>query len=157
MAIGTDDSKPKFGTQDSIDDGSTSSIANNAFSVAADITAWTNDEDASFASFVLKLQFDTTMPTAGHIKLFARLINIDGANDPPVPSANYPHEYIGAFDIDFGVAADVDFYTAIKNAPLPFFKTSQEYEFYLQNFATGQTMGASWTLKVNPFTFGPSA
>lgn len=157
MAIGTNDTKPKFGTQDSIDDGSTSTITNNSFSVAADITAWTNDEDASFASFVLKCQFDTTMPTVGSIALFARLLNIDSTNEPGVPDANYQFVYIGTFPIDFGVANDVDFYTTIENVPLPFFKTSQEYEFYIQNVATAQTMGASWTLKISPYTFGPSA
>jgi len=157
MTIGTNDTKPKFGTQDSIDDGSTSTIANDAYSVAGDITEWTNDEDAPFANFILKCQFDTTMPTVGVIDLYARPTNIEGVNEAEVPDDNHPFIYIDSFPIDFGVANDVDFYTTIVGAVLPNFKTSQTYEFYLKNNASAQTMGVSWALWINPYTWGPSA
>ena len=155
MAITTNDFIYKFGTQDSVDDGSTSTVANDAFSVLADITAWTNTDDAPFASFVLKCQFDTAMPTVGAIDLFARLLNVDTTNEPNAPDANYPFELIGTFPIDFGVAADTDFYTTINNAVLPAQKSQQEYEFYIRNRGTGQTIGINWTLKVTPVAYGP--
>ena len=62
MAIGADSNIDFFGTQDVVDDTSTSTIANNAFSVAADIAEWTNTDVAPMANFVLECQFDTTAP-----------------------------------------------------------------------------------------------
>jgi len=157
MAIGIDDTIPKFGTQDNIDNGSTAVITNGSFSVLADITPWTNDEDAPFASFVGKFRFDTAMPTVGSIDLYVRLLNIDGTNEPNVPNDSYVSVYIGTFKIDFSVAFDVDFFTTIENAVLPLFQTSQIHEFYIRNNGTGQTIGINWMIKITPYTFGPKA
>ncbi|MCZ6775258.1 MAG: hypothetical protein O7D34_02235 [Ignavibacteria bacterium] len=157
MAIETNDSIEKFGSQTSIDDGSTGTIANNAFSVLADINIFTNSDDAPYARFVLKLQFDATMPTVGTIALFARPLNIDGANEPPVPNASFLSIFLGSFPIDFSQAADTDFYTTISKAALPNFISSQTYEFYIQNVSTVQVIGVNWTLKITPYTYGPAA
>jgi hypothetical protein len=157
MAIGTNDTLPKFGTQDQVDDGSTSTIANNAYSVAADISEWTNTEDAPFANFILECQFDTTMPTAGAIDLFARVKDIQGGNEPGVPSDSHRKIWLGTFAIDFLVSADTNFFTTIEHAKLPLFYTSQKIDFYLKNNGTGQTMGQDWNLWINPYTYGPSA
>jgi hypothetical protein len=106
---------------------------------------------------VLKCQFDTTMPTVGSIGLYARPINIEGTNDAPVPDANFENYLVGVFPIDFGVAADVDFYTAIPVFQVPQMKASQEIEFYIKNEGTAQTIGASWNLWITPITDGPHA
>jgi hypothetical protein len=47
---------------------------------------------------------------------------------------------------------------ALQTGPvdLPMMKTSQEYEFYLQN-SCGVTMSAGWTLKITPMALGPHA
>lgn len=156
MAISTNDAILKFGTQDQVDSTS-GTVADGAFSVAGDIVAWTNDDDASRASAVLKCQFDVTMPTVGSIGLYARPINIEGTNDAPVPDANFEHYLVGVFPIDFGVAADTDFYTAIPVFQIPQMKASQEIEFYIKNEGTGQTIGTSWNLWITPITDGPHA
>lgn len=56
MAISTDAAVEFFGTQDTVT-SSSSSVADNAFSVAGDITTWTNDDDAPMASIVLEATF----------------------------------------------------------------------------------------------------
>ena len=157
MTIGTNDTKPKFGTQDQIDDGSTATVANNAYSVAADISPWTNDEDAPFANFILECQFDTAQPTTGVIDLIAHVKDIQGTDEPEVPSDDYPFIYLGSFPIDYGVTFDNNFFTTIEGAKLPLFKSSQIIDFYLKNNATGQVMGIDWNLWIVPYTYGPSA
>jgi len=155
MAISTDASIVFWGTQDQIDDGTTATVASNAYSEAS--SEWTNDDDARFANFVLECQFDTTMPTVGSIGLFARPLNIQGTNDPEVPSDNNPDTQIGTFRIPFGVAADNNFFAYVYGAELPGFQASQIYEFYFKNTATGQTIGVDWNLWVTPMVDGPRA
>jgi len=156
MAIGTDSTIHFFGTQDSVDDGSTSAISNTAFSVAADITDWTNDDDAPLATFVLKFQYPSGTIVADGIHLFAKLNNIDSTNDEDVPSASYPHHYLGTFVTDGGLSATVDQYIGLGPVALPNQYTSQSYSFYIQN-DTNVTVSASWTLKITPMTLGPHA
>jgi len=54
------------------------------------------------------------------------------------------------------MAATTDY--ALQSGPvdLPLMKTSQEYEFSLQN-SCGVTMTAGWTLKITPMALGPHA
>jgi hypothetical protein len=156
MAISTDSLIDFFGTQDSVDDGSTSSIADAAFSVAADITAWTNDDDAPACVMVLKCQF-ATAPTDGTvINVHGRKMDVDGTNDSPVPDAANLDQIIGNFTVDGTVATATDAYLTTNWMPLHNHKTSQQYEFYLEN-KTGQTISANWTLKITPCTKGPHA
>lgn len=157
MAIETNDAIQKFGTQDEVSVASPGTIANNAFSAGSDVSAWTNDDDAPYAAFLLECQFDTTAPTdgVGSIDLYARPLNVQSTNEPNAPDANFPFVHIGSFQIDWGVANDVNFFTGIPFATLPAFKAAQEYEFYLHNNGTGQTIGAGWNLWVSPFSYGP--
>lgn len=139
-------------------DSTAGTIADDAFSVAGDVdSAWANDDDTQWGAALLKCQFDGTMPTIGSIGLYARLLDIDGANDMPIPDANYPHIFVDTFPIDFGVAADTDFYTMIPLFQMPMYQTSQIIEWYLKNDGTGQTIGAAWSLWVTPITLGPKA
>lgn len=157
MAIGTNDAIWKFGTQDQID-STAGTVADGAFSVAADVdSTWTNDDDAPYGSAALKCQFDTTMPTVGSIGLYARLLNVQSTNDLNAVDANFEHEFVGSFPIDFGVANDVDFWTAIPLFEMPQAGASQAIEWYIKNEGTGQTIGASWALYVTPKSFGPAA
>lgn len=158
MTIEANDAILKFGAQDVIDDTS-GTIADDAFSVAGDVdSAWTNAEEAPLGSAVLTLQFDTTMPTVGSVGLYARLLDIDGGTgDAPIPSSNYPQIFLGSFPIDFGVAADTDFITAIEAFKMPSVVAAQPVEFYIKNEGTGQTIGTGWGLLVGPYTEGPSA
>ena len=155
MAIVTDDAILKFGTKDVID-STAGTIANDAFSVAGDVdSTWSNDDDAQWGMALLKLQFDTTMPTVGSIGLYARLLDVEGTDDMPIPSTDYPHIYVGTFPIDFSVANDVDFYTMIPLFQMPMSKSSQIIEWYLKNDDTGRVIGIAWNLWVAPITLGP--
>ena len=158
MTIGTADAIYKFGTQDEVTTGTPGTVANNAFSVAGDVdSTWSNDDDAPDGAAVLKCQFDTTMPTSGNIGLYARLLDIQSTNDAPIPDANYEEKYVGNFPIDFGVAADTDFYTHIHDFRMPMIGASQIIEWYIKNNGTSQTIGTDWKLWITPKTYGPSA
>ena len=155
MAIGTNAAVWFFGTEDTVDDGSTQAISNAAFSV--DVATWTNDDDAPSASFVLMFQFPSGTITTGGIHLYARLLNTNGTTDAPVPSANYLSKYLGSFATGVTqMAATTDYALQTGPVDLPMMKTSQEYEFYLQN-SCGVTMSAGWTLKITPMALGPHA
>ena len=84
MAIGTNDAIWKFGTQDEVTSGTPATIADGAYGKADQgaSVAWTNSDDAPYGAAVLKCQFDTTMPTAGSVDLYAHVLNIQSTNDP---------------------------------------------------------------------------
>jgi len=159
MAIGTDSAIWFFGTQDEVTSGTPATIASNGFGKADQgaTVNWTNDDDAIEAAAVLKCQFDTTMPTVGAIDLYAHLLNVQSTNDLNAPDASFKHVYCGTFLIDYGVAADTDFYTAIPRFNLPAIGTSQAIDWYLHNDATSQTIGVSWQLWITPKAKGPHA
>lgn len=156
MAIATNDLVEKFGTLTSVDDGSTSSVANDAFSVSADITAWTNTDDVPQAQFVLKCQWATVTSVANKpINIYARPINVQSTNDPVAPGTNSLNHFIGSFNI-YAASATTDYYFVSTRCDLPNTKSGQEYEFYLEN-KTGQTVSSSWALWIMPITVGPKA
>lgn len=156
MTIGTNDIIDNFGALTSIDDGGTSSVASAAFSVAADITVWTNSDDVKWARFVLKAQWATVTGVANKaINIYARPINIQSTNDPVVPSANNLWECIGGFNI-YAAAAATDYYFHSSLCRLPNMASGQEYEFYIEN-STGQTISAGWALWIMPLADGPHA
>lgn len=158
MAITTDDVILKFGTQDEQTTGTPSTVTNDAFSDNNDtITSWTNDDDSPLGGAVLKIQFDTTMPTVGSVGLYAKMFDVQSTNDVPDPDANFEHLYVGTFPIDFGQSADTDFYTVIPMFQMPMLASSQGIQWFLKNQGTSQTIGVSWQLWITPVTHGPHA
>lgn len=156
MAISTNAQIEFWGTTDPIDDGSTSAVSDGAMSVAADITAWTNDDDSPDAMLVLLWQYPSGT-IDGNINIHVRPINVDGTNDPPAPTTTDQLGFAGSFEIATAQSATTDtVYTQI--IPLTPFstKTSQEYEFYLFN-DSGVSMSANWDLDIIPKTLGPHA
>ena len=154
MAIGTNATVWYFGTEDTVDDGATQAVTTTSFSV--DQATWTNDDDAPFASFVLKWQYPSGTITTTGIHLFARLLNTNSTTDEPVPSATWAGHYLGSFSTGTGMSATTDYAVETGPVELPMMKTSQEYEFYLQN-TCGVTISAGWTLKITPMAIGPHA
>ena len=155
MAIGTDDAIVKFGILDAVDDTSTSAVNDGAMSVAADITAWTNTDDAPQAALILRWQYPSGT-IDGDIEIYARPINIDGTDDAPVPDSSHKSHFLGSFDIDTGQAATTDtVYLASIVLEDVMMKTSQEIEFYLFN-SSGVQMSANWDLDIVPVTIGPA-
>ncbi|KKM27705.1 hypothetical protein LCGC14_1572090 [marine sediment metagenome] len=158
MAIGTDAGIWFFGTQDVVDDTSTSTISSGSFSVAADAKLdWTNDDNAPYGSAVLECQFDTTMPTVGSIGLYAKLLNIQSTNDEGDTDGSYAPHFVGTFQIDFGVANDTNFFTVIDLFEMPQAGAAQAIVWFIKNEGTGQTIGVDWNLWITPKAFGPHA
>lgn len=153
MAIGTNDLKEKFGTQDLVSAGSPAAILAAAVSASTDVVSggWTNDDDAPTGEFVLKCTFATAPTALKAINLYARPMNLEGTNDPPQPDATYKHEFIGLFLVDGVTTAQ----TLRAVASLANLITSQIWEFYIENKA-GQTISAGWALYVTPVTVGPA-
>lgn len=156
MAIGADTAIHFFGTADSLDN-TTSAVVDGAFSDGTtDLLAWTNDDDAPEAAAVLLMQYASgTLATAPAVNLYARLMDIDGTVDTEVPQASYPRVFMGSFPIDTNLGATTDTASAI-DIRLPNTKTSQVYNFYIQN-QTDVTMTAGWDLTIIPRTLGPHA
>jgi hypothetical protein len=151
MAIGTGATIEFFGTQDTVS-GTTSAVTNGSFSATADINAWTNDDDAVYASAILSCTFSAAPTANTAVTLYARLMNIQSTNDALVPDANNRHVYLGVFPLNDSTTAQL---ISIE-IPLPNTVTSQVYEFYLQNGA-GQTIPAGWALYITPKALGPRA
>lgn len=151
MAITTDATIEFFGTQDTLGTSS-AAVATDAFSIASDLSTWTNDDDAPMASVVLLANL-TVAPNANSvINLYLRLLNIQSTNDQDVPDANFQHVYVGSFPLNDVTTAQ---YCAI-DIRLPNTVTSQQYEFYVEN-KSGQSLPAGWDIYVTPKTYGPSA
>ena len=155
MAIGTDSLIDFFGTQDQLDDGTTSAITDTSFS-APDTTSWTNDDDAPFGVFVLQAQWATQPTDQSAINIYGRKLNIQSTSDSPVPDAANLDQYIGSFIVDGTVATSTDAFMVTNWLTLPNHYTSQVYEFYLEN-QSGQTISANWNLWITPLTKGPHA
>ena len=153
MAIAENASIDFFGTQDNLDSTS-ASVADAAFSISTDVvTPWTNDDDAPEATFTLSASWATETNIAGlTVGLYARLLNVVTTSDTGVPSADNQRHLLGVFQVPAENASDPYYMTT--RAPLPNYKTSSEYEFYIQN-NTGQTISAGWILYVTPITIGP--
>lgn len=144
-----------FESQVSIDDGTTSAVAaDGAFSVAADITQFTNTENSPTCVMVLKCQFAVPPADGANINIYARKMDIDGTNDSPVPDKNNLDQIIGRFVVDGTVSAATDAYLVTNWMTLPNHYSAQVYEFYIQNNAD-QEISAAWTLKLTQTTKEP--
>ena len=151
MAIATDAAIEFFGTQDTLGTSS-AAVANDAFSIAGDLSTFTNDDDAPQASVILLANFSVAPDANSSINLYLRPLNIQSTNDGDVPDANFQHIFVGSFPLNDVTTAQ---YILITIA-LPNTKTSQEYEFYVEN-KSGQSLPAAWDIFVTPKTIGPHA
>ena len=152
MTIGSNSLIDFFGTQDSLDNTS-SAVTDGSFSAGtSDLSAWTNDDDAPFASITLEGTYSVAPDAGSTVTLFARQMNVQSTNDNEAPDANLPHKILGYFPLNDVTSAQ--FITI--QVKLPNNYSSQVYDFYIQNNA-GQTLGAGWDLHVTPMTVGPHA
>lgn len=148
MAIGTDAAIHFFGAQDTV----TSTGASTADAAFTSAGTWTNVDDAPMAAAVAMFDWSVAPDANSVVNLYARMDNIDGANDQDAPDANYQHTYLGSFPVNDVITNQ---YIAIDIA-LPNTATSQVYNFYIEN-KTGQTIQVNWSLKITPKTIGPHA
>lgn len=156
MAITTDALIDFFGQQDPLDT-TTSTVADGAFSAGTgDILAWTNDDDAALVVFVLVAQYASgTLNTRPYFVMHARLIDVEGTNDTAIPDANHSPHPLCRFHLNPDLATATND-VMVAEAYLPNVKTSQVYNFYLEN-QTGVTISASWAIDATPKTVGPHA
>lgn len=151
MTIATDAAIEFFGTQDTLGTSS-AAVADNAYSIAGDLSMWVNDDDAPQASVVLLANFSVAPDANSVINLYLRPLNIQSTNDGDVPDANFQHVYVGSFPLNDVTTAQ---YINIQIS-LPNNATSQNYEFYVEN-QSGQSLPAGWDIFVTPKTLGPLA
>lgn len=126
------------------------SIANNAlaqaddadYSVEADGGGWPD------ARFVLAAAFATAPGEGAVLSLYARPLNIDGANDAEVPEATRPTRFVGNFPVNNVTTTQ---FISLVAHDLP-----AEASYYIHNNSTGQTVSGGWTLKVKPRTYKPA-
>jgi len=151
MAISTGAAIEFFGTQDTLGTSS-AAVANAAFSIASDLSTWVNDDDAPMASVTLLANFAVAPAANTLVNLYLRLLDVQSTNDGTVPDANFQHTYVGSFPLNDSTVAQ---YITI-DIGLPNAKTSQNYEFYVEN-SSGQSLPAGWDIYVTPKAIGPHA
>jgi len=149
MTIGADANIDVFGTQDTLGTSS-SAVADGAFSVAADLSTWNNDDDVREGFAIISPNFSIAPDANSGVDLFIRPLNIQSTNDAEVPDANMLQGFLGTFDLNDVTTAQY---------PWMFFRipnsyTSSDYEFYTLN-NSGQSMPAGWDMFVTPITNAP--
>jgi hypothetical protein len=151
MAIATGAAVEFFGTQDTLGTSS-AAVADDAFSIAGDLSTWVNDDDAPMASVTLLANFSVAPAANTSVNLYLRLLDVQSTNDGTVPDANFQHRYVGSFPLNDSTVAQ---YITI-DIGLPNSVTSQQYEFYVEN-TSGQSLPAGWDIYVTPKAIGPAA
>jgi hypothetical protein len=139
------------GTFDGID-SSSSAVSGNAFSVAADVSTWTNTENAQQAALSMVVTFATQVAVGDHINVYGRRMNVNGTTDEVEPSASYRHPLCGVLPIGPGTSSQqingiID---------LPNMEAAQEYDFYFE-VVSSQTMSSGWTAHINNKATEPAA
>lgn len=151
MAIGTDAAIGFVGTQDTLGTSS-AAVADAAFSIAGDLSTWTNDDDALSANLVLLANFSVAPDANSVINLYLRPLNIQSTNDATVPDANFQDVFAGSFPLNDSTVAQyvplsIDLFRTM-------YQTNQQYEFYVEN-KSGQSLPAGWDLFPLPTAIGP--
>ena len=151
MAITTNALIEVFGTQDTLGTSS-AAVANDAFSIAGDLSTWVNDDDAVTVSVILLADFSIAPTANTSINLYLRPLDIQSTNDQEIPDANFQHTYVGSFPLnDVATAQYINIQISLPNNV-----TSQNYEFYIENHS-GFSLEAGWDIYVTPKTLGPHA
>lgn len=151
MAIGTDALIGFGGTQDSgLATASAAVAAGGVFSIALDLSTWTNSDDTLTGFLILLTNYSIAPDDNSSIPCFIRPLNFQGTNDAEIPSAIMQQGRIGTFAVNAVITAQ---YSWIEFS-IPFFKTSGEFEFYIQN-NTGQEIPAGWDLFPTSTAPGP--
>jgi hypothetical protein len=127
------------------------SIANNAIAQANDASYDVSADGSNYPSarFVASFTFSVAPTEGSRILLLARPLDIDSTNDAEAPEATFLFIRVGSFPVNNVTTAQ---YAECYVDTVPF-----KADYYLYNDATGQTISAGWTLKVNtPYTIGPA-
>ncbi|MDP1681069.1 MAG: hypothetical protein Q8L39_04765 [Burkholderiales bacterium] len=148
MAIGTNDSIVKVGTQLTLESAG-GAIANNTIVAAATAYDISANGNAPHVDAALMIQYTTAPAVNTTLNLYAAEQDIDSTNDEQVPTTTYKPKYICSFTVNAVTTAQyLDKF--LRNVP-------RNAKYSLHNNGTGQSVNANWTLKFTPRTIGPSA
>ncbi len=154
MAIGTNAAVEFFGDQDDLT-SSPALVANGAFSIAGDLATWTNDDDALEAAITLVFEVEVAADDNSGVNMYFRALDVDGSTgDDEVPEAEYRHTWIAFFPALNGSTA---LQRSTKRVTLPNYKTSSQWEVYIENLTGQEITVATWTVLITPITTGPHA
>ena len=154
MAIETDDTIYKFGTQDEVSVTTPAAIdGNNGISLTSDIDLWTNDDDAPMVAFVFNGTY-SAVPDTGVLEFYCTLHDIEGTNDEPDMDASNPGFFLGSITPDQVTTSQ---HKAAGPFALPVTKSSQVYRFHLVNRQNdaAHDISSGWSLWVTPVSYGP--
>lgn len=90
------------------------------------------------ARFVLNIDQATAPDIGSRVNLYYRPLNIEGANDGPVPDDNYRHHLLGSFAVDNVTGSQ---YYDLITSRMPV----GACEIYVEN-TTGQAFNSGWNL-----------
>ena len=156
MAIETNDTILKFGTQDEVTVASPAAVdGDDGISLTSDINTWTNDDDAPMVSVVLNVTF-AAVPDTGTIDIFVTMDDIQSTNDEPDADSAFAGHYLGSITPDQVTASH---YLAGGPWALPVTASSQVYQFYIKNSQgdAAHDISSGWSMWVTPVSYGPHA
>lgn len=132
-----------------LESNGSATVASDAFQAAGDDTLESGVHlDYPWADFVLTCAFGGAVGAGKFVRLYRQSLNIDGANDAPVPATTHERLFMGSFVIPEGAAASV------WNYPLTDRKLIADQQYSIEN-KTDQTISANWELKATPKTYKP--
>ena len=155
MTLATNTSKDVFssnGHDELHGSGTIGLIAIDGWSeiAATGMRAWTNDEDAQRASVTFQGALASASDVGKYIDLYLRPINvINSTDDDQPPNDEFKHIHVGSFPMDQDTAQQ-----STIDIILPNFKTSSEYEPFINN-KSGQELSAGWECWIAPKGTGP--
>ena len=152
MAFSTNDAINVFGSQAELSN-STSLIAGGEWSAGAtDMPLWTNTDDALEAALTFSGSLASAAAAGTSIDVYIQKMNVANTTDDDLePDNGFMHTFVGSFDMDVGTTQLLTI-----DIPLPNYKTSSEYVFWIKN-GTTQQLSALWELWITPKGIGPKA
>jgi len=123
-------------------------IANNGITQANDATYSVASDGANYPHARIVISFAyATAPTEGTtLSLVARALNVDGTNDADVPEFTRQDRFLGEVRVN-------NVTTTQYSPPVFVFDVPDEFELYVANNGTGQTVSAGWKAVITPMTY----
>jgi hypothetical protein len=139
-----------YGNQITLEGNGASQAANN-FVAASNQSNSTNHGDFPLGDFALECAFGATIGNGTTVNLYRCDQGIIGSNNAVAPSALNPRLFVGSFGVPDTQAAN-----SVIDIPLDSVPLGKTAAWYIENKA-GQTLSATWVLKMTPKTYKPGA
>lgn len=135
----------------------TANVASNNFNGASEVTSLSSTQTGKYplADAAIFASFSTSVSSTSNVLVvYRRDLNIDGANDAPIPQSAAPAYsalQVGAITVPPYTATSSGYFS-LPDIPLP---AGADCEFYIQNLTNATITG--FTLKLTPKTYTPAA